>query len=261
MSAKNIRLKPVSSKIANPFVKKHHYSGKTVNNSQLHFGVYWNGKLEGVMQFGPSLDKRKIQNLVRDTGWNEFIELNRMAFSPALPKNSESRAISVAMRLLKKHAPHIKWVISFADACQCGDGTIYRASGFVLTGIKKNNQIWVSEGGARFSRTSLTDNHSPGEKRRAAQTLSRVTVTKSGHMENGAASMKKYIDQGFKPLDGFQLRYIYFLDAAAKTRLVPDVVPFSRIEEVGATMYKGKSLRQTKALAETISTAAEHYRP
>ena len=27
------------------------------------------------MQFGPSLDKRKIQGLVSGTGWNEFIEL------------------------------------------------------------------------------------------------------------------------------------------------------------------------------------------
>ncbi len=58
------------------------------------------------MQFGPSLDKRKIQGLVSDTQWHEFIELNRMAFSDALPRNSESRAIAIAMKLLKKHGPN-----------------------------------------------------------------------------------------------------------------------------------------------------------
>jgi hypothetical protein len=40
------------------------------------------------MQFGPSLDKRKVQGLVEGTSWNGFIELNRMAFSDRLPRNS-----------------------------------------------------------------------------------------------------------------------------------------------------------------------------
>ena len=59
-----------------------------------------------------------------------------MAFSEKLPRNSESRAISIAMKLIKKHYPHIDWVVLFADGTQCGDGTIYRASGFVLTDIR-----------------------------------------------------------------------------------------------------------------------------
>jgi hypothetical protein len=59
-----------------------------------------------------------------------------------LPRNSESRAISIAMKLLKKHAPHVKWVLSYADATQCGDGAIYRAAGFVLTKITQNTSMW-----------------------------------------------------------------------------------------------------------------------
>jgi len=35
---------------------------------------------------------------------------------------------------LDLHLPQIKWVISYADGTQAGSGTIYRASGFVLTG-------------------------------------------------------------------------------------------------------------------------------
>ena len=133
-SAKDLIVKVIPSKVAVPFVKTHHYSGKVVNNSNLHFGVFYEGRLHGVMSFGPSLDKSKIQGLVEGTGWNEFIELNRMAFDDVLPRNSESRAIAIAMKLIRKNAPQIKWVISFADGCQCGDGTIYRASGFILTG-------------------------------------------------------------------------------------------------------------------------------
>lgn len=220
-SAKDILIKPIKAAAAKAIVKKIHYSGKTVNNSQLHLGVFINGNLEGAMQFGPSLDKRKIQGLVANTPWNGFLELNRMAFSEALPRNSESRAISIAMKMIRKHYPHIEWIVSFADGAQCGDGTIYRASGFVLTGIKKNNQMWKAPNGDVFARISLTNGKN---------------VFKAG----GGASMKAYIEAGFKPIPGFQLRYIYFLNPEARQRLTVPILPFSKIEEMGAGMYKGR---------------------
>lgn len=142
MSAKELIIKPIKASLANDFIRKHHYSGKVVQNSVLHLGVFWESTLQGAMSFGFSLDKSKVISLVKDTGWNDFLELNRMAFSDKLPRNSESRAIAISMKLIRKYKPNIKWVISFADACQCGDGTIYRASGFVLTGIKQNKQIY-----------------------------------------------------------------------------------------------------------------------
>lgn len=195
------------------------------------------------MQFGPSLDKRKIQGLVEGTGWNEFMELNRLAFTDALPRNSESRAISIAMKLIKKHAPQIKWIVSFADATQCGDGTIYRASGFVLTGIRKNNQIWQAPSGEITTRLVATDTRRPerGRLLEVARTISRVTMTKGEHIkETGAASMRPFIEAGFTPVDGYQLRYIYFVDPTARQRLTVPELPFSIIDEMGAGMYRGE---------------------
>lgn len=89
-TAKNLRVAPIRSADANALVQRVHYSGKVVPNSQLHLGVFLGGRLEGVMQFGPSMDKRKTLGLVRDTQWNGFLELNRMAFGERLPRNSES---------------------------------------------------------------------------------------------------------------------------------------------------------------------------
>lgn len=88
--AKEIVIKVIPKRIADEFVKKHHYSGKVVQNSQLHFGAFLDGKLHGVLQYGPSMDKKKVITLVDGTGWNEFVELNRMAFDDYLPRNSES---------------------------------------------------------------------------------------------------------------------------------------------------------------------------
>jgi hypothetical protein len=215
--AKEIIVKVIPAKIANEFVKKHHYSGKVVNNSTLHFGCFLDGKLHGVMSFGSPFDKRKVLSLVKGTRWNEMLELNRMAFDDYLPKNSESRCLSIAIKLIKKNAPHIKWILSFADGTQCGDGAIYRASGFHLTSIKPNSSIIELPNGKR---------------------VASMTYTKGKYIlfQNGRAG----IPEGSKKIKGFQLRYIYLIDKTCKIN-VP-IIPFSKIDEIGAGMYKGKNI-------------------
>ena len=240
VTAKDIHVAPISSEAARALVKRLHYSGKVAQNSQLHFGVFLNGRLEGAMQFGPSLDKRKIQGLVHGTGWNDFLELNRMAFSEALPRNSESRALGIAFRLIRKHYPHIEWVVSFADGTQCGDGTIYRAGGFVLTGINPNGQIIEFPDGLRETRLVLTDSRRPRRLELAR---------KYGVKVGGASSLLPFLAIGARPVEGFQLRYIYFLNSAARARLAVPVLPFSKIEELGAGMYRGEKVKRGKEQA------------
>ena len=145
--AKEIIVKVIPSSIANSFIKATHYSGKVVANSSLHFGAFLDNKLHGVMSFGSPLDKRKVLSLVHTEEnkpclWNEMLELNRMAFDEYLPRNSESRAIAIAIKLIRKNAPQIKWILSFSDGVLCGDGTIYRASGFSLTQINSHTENW-----------------------------------------------------------------------------------------------------------------------
>ena len=205
---KDIKIKVLPSRVANNFVRSHHYSGKVVPNSNLHLGAFLDNTLHGVMSFGPSINKKGTVNLVRDTGWNEFIELNRMAFDDHLPKNAESRCIAIAIKLIKKNAPHIKWVISFADATQCGDGTIYRASGFKLVGIVDN--------------TSLRVNPKTGEPMHVIQ----------AHHKGISKEFR-----GWEPLRGKQLKYVYLIDPKCKLNI--EELPYSAIKEAGAGMYKG----------------------
>ncbi len=229
--AKDIIIKPINSRTANAIIKKIHYSGKVVSNSNIHLGVFLNGKLEGAMQFGSPMDKRKSIALVSGTKWNEMIELNRMAFSDALPRNSESRAISFAIRLIKKNYPQIKWIQSFSDATACGDGTIYRASGFVLTSIKENSSIYLFPDGERIAVMSITKGGDPEGRKRACD--------KYGAVYDSSASMKPFVDIGAKKAPGNMMRYIYFIDKTYKEKLTVPILPFSKIDEMGAGMYKG----------------------
>lgn len=237
--AKDIQVKVIPSKAANAFVKKFHYSGKVGGNSQLHFGCFLDGTLGGVMSFGPPMDKRKVLPLVVDSCgnpclWNEMMELNRMAFSELLPRNSESRCMAIAFRLLKKNAKHIKWILSFSDGTQCGDGTIYRASGFSLTAVRESlSDLWLlpeALGGGVVHRIVI--HAAPGS------ILGKMVLKKYGTRNIPMTKLAK--DYGGVLMSGFQLRYIKILEKGL-TLSCPEL-PYSAIDEAGAGMYKGEKI-------------------
>ncbi len=230
INVKDIMVKPIKANIANAFIKKNHYSGKVVANSKLHFGCFINNSLHGVMSFGSSMDKRKVITLVDvgvGDGWNNFLELNRMAFDDTLPKNSESRCLAIAFRLIKKHYPQIKWIISFSDGTASGDGTIYRATGFHLTKITKNSTIWIFPDGMKIANLTLNSNIA----------LKRSLAEKYGAEFDSRASMSIFKKIGAYKAEGFQLRYIKLLDNTCKLNC--PILPYSLIEEMGAKMYLG----------------------
>lgn len=245
--AKEIIVKVIPSKIAIPFMKEHHYSGKVVHNSCLHFGAFLDGKLHGVLSYGPSLDKSKIIGLVEDTKWNGFLELNRMAFDDYLPRNSESYVIGKTLRMIRKNAPHVQWVVSFADGCSCGDGTIYRASNFVLTGIKENFNLCQLPTGEKIHKMTLEPR--PTAPRPELSGKSYYDIT------GGKCNFRKYVEYVHGTiLPGYQLRYIYFLDKTARKRLTVPEIPFTRIDELGAGMYRGEKITRAERNEESHYT-------
>lgn len=209
--AKDIRIAPISVQDARRIVRELHYSGKVVPNSKVHLGAFLGDRCCGVMQFGPAMFQDRMCALVRGSTPDSFLELNRMAFSEALPRNSESRAIGIACRMLRQKLPTLRWLLSFADATQCGDGAIYRASGFLLTQIKRNDQL-----------------------RRDPAT---------GRVVQSIAAWHKGLTPEFhrwEAVPGYSLRYVRFLDPTWRDRLTCAAIPFSRIEELGARMVRGR---------------------
>lgn len=242
--AKKLIVKPISVKDANRIVRSLHYSGKSAVNPHINLGVFVGDRCGGAMQFGPSMQKSSMLSLVTGTLWNEFIELNRMAFADWLPRNGESRCIAYAMRFIRKNYPWIKWVVSFADGTQCGDGAIYRASGFVLTSIKTNTTMHKMPDGYIFADIGL-------------RASSRLIREKVGYKLGEKFSQFKQRTGCVRTL-GFQLRYIYFIDPASRNRLTVPVLPFSEIARKGAGMYKGKPRPKSCAESETVDTPANH---
>lgn len=242
--AKRLIVKPISASDARAIVRKLHYSGKVDPRSSLHLGVFMDDRCGGAMQFGPSIDKRRMLGIVDGTPWNGFLELNRMAFADWLPRNGESRALGFAMRWIRKTYPHIQWVVSFADGTRCGDGAIYRASGFVLTGIRPNTSMWELPGGEVICDLVT--------RMAGSRALRRRIGFRDGEQWSSFAGRV-----GAKKVPGFQLRYLFFLDPTARQRLTVPILPFSEIGRRGAGMYRGKPVSR----AGSIDADASVHQP
>ena len=121
-----------------------------------------------------------------------------------------------------------------------GDGVIYRASGFVLTSIKKNTTIWEAPNGEVATDLSLR----LGMKNFNFDRIVSKTVTDGNFAKanKGAASMRIFKEAGYKALEGYQLRYVYFIDKTKEKDLTVPIVPFNKIKEMGIEMYKGEKI-------------------
>ena len=70
--------------------------------------------------------------------------------------------------------------------------------------------------------------------------------------EKIARSIEEYVKEvGGTILPGYQLRYIYFIDPTYRKRLTVPEIPFSRIDELGAGMYKGECISQAERHAKS----------
>lgn len=120
--------------VAIDIIKRNHYSGRVVQNSYIHLGVFFHTELVGALQFGYAMNPASGRNIVTGTGNREYLELNRMWLSDVVPRNGESMAISFSMKFIKLAYPAVHWVQSFADE-RCGRwGVVYQASNFLYCG-------------------------------------------------------------------------------------------------------------------------------
>lgn len=115
---------------ANAIIKANHYSGKFYSATYIHLGLFMDGELYGVLQFGYAMNPASMGGVVEGTEIDEYLELNRMWLDDFAPHCSESRALSYAVKFIRRKYPKIKWIQSFADE-RCGKfGAVYQASGF-----------------------------------------------------------------------------------------------------------------------------------
>lgn len=113
---------PISYRTARRIVQAHHYLGYAPPGCKVCLGVYTENELIGVMIFGRPVARKEDQD--------NTLELTRMFLFDS-PKNSESRALSLAEKWIQQNRNE-KRLIAYCDTAQGHTGAIYKAANWML---------------------------------------------------------------------------------------------------------------------------------
>jgi len=135
-----MRLEKASAKAIKYACLNFHYA-KVVPVVGIAFSVF-NGKGEwcGVITFGYGASANMGKPYKLNHG--QYLELTRMALNGK--QESTSKAMSIAMRLIKKLCPTVKLLISYADKGQNHKGIIYQATNWYLVDDTESSgyEVW-----------------------------------------------------------------------------------------------------------------------
>ena len=134
-----MRLEKASYKAVKYACLKFHYA-KTVPVTNISYSVF-NKKNEwcGVICYGLGA----CANLGKKYGTvsGQFLELTRMALNGK--QESTSKAMAISIKLLKKHKPLVRILISYADKGQKHLGIIYQATNWMFVDESKSSGFEV----------------------------------------------------------------------------------------------------------------------
>lgn len=140
----------VNSSKANKFISAYHYSHRGFPAAKLNLGIFTldTKELVGVLQWGRSgaynikLD-RYVKNPIKV---DEYFELNRFAMADSEGKNSESQAISLALKWIKKYRKGIRLLVSYAGRVEGNYGYIYQATNWEYLGYFISKAFYSIDG-------------------------------------------------------------------------------------------------------------------
>lgn len=142
----NYYVEEISAKLGREIVKQYHYSKKVVPNSKLHLGIFScdSNKLVGCLQYGPPMNPKSTPGkILEGSTASDMFELNRMVLDDEQPKNSESQAISLCNKWLRKNRPDIKYLLSFSDGKEGNVGYIYQATNWIYLGFRTSDSFYL----------------------------------------------------------------------------------------------------------------------
>lgn len=201
---------------ANDLIRRNHYSRKVYSASTLHFGVFANGRIVGALQYGFAMNPQSMASVVKDTKDNEYLELNRMWLDDACPRNSESRALSYTIRVIRKVRPAVAWIQSFADERCGGLGVVYQAASFLYCG-EHTATFWELDG----------------------EVYHNSLMTRRPELSKAAARLQAGKDRAVA-YDLRQFRYIRFLRPQFRKRLLLPVLPYPKRHDDDRTLAAAK---------------------
>lgn len=143
----------IHSSKANKMTALYHYSGVGFKKAIINLGIFRkeDNKMVGVMQWGRSFQNNiRLDRYVKEPiQKEEYLELNRFSMADSEGKNSESQAISLGIKWIRKNMPDIRLLVSYAGRKEGNYGYIYQATNWEYLGYFISDGFWFVNGEER----------------------------------------------------------------------------------------------------------------
>ncbi len=222
-------VRPVSYAIAKQVILKYEWLGKMSSGVNRHYGIFFGMFCAGVTSWGPA--GYNLPRLLKtfDLANDELGYLARGACVHWAPTGTNSKLVAHSLRFERKRGT--KMAIAFADTDAGEIGTIYQAANWTYVGK-----------GAEWPQYA----HPNG----AVRSYNQVTLDAKKRGIDAAAIRKMLLDRGWtKQTANAKHRYVYVL--------ADDVDLRARVDSMREPYPK----RATRATADSLGAAADHYRP
>ena len=188
-----MKVKPINSKDAYPFLLDIHYAGRVPSISWA-FGLFDGDNLIGVCTYGTPASATLKRGVCGDEFKHQVIELNRLCLLNN-KKNQASFLVGKSLAML----PKPKIVVSYADISQGHTGYVYQATNFIYCGLSAKRTDWKVKGKEHLHGQTIADEFR-GVKNRAQ------------------AIRDKYGDDFYLAPRPRKHRYIYFLGSKTQKK-------------------------------------------
>ncbi len=198
-----LSVRPVPFSVAKRMLEREHYLHSFPGGTVLAFSVFYGSHLTGALTLGAG--PAHAYWLVADAASKDCCALSRFWLDGSLPKNTASRILAVVTRLIRRPTT-LKFLITYADPAHGHTGTIYQATNWLYTGLSDATPLYdLGDGRPVHSRT-----------------LSQILGTHSGAHFAKARIIVERVAVAAKH------RYIFFLDATWRAKLLASVLPYSK---------------------------------
>ena len=147
-------LKQIHKVTASEFVSERHYSAVMPSLTKYFLGYFSSEEMVGVITFGwGTRPKHTIKKLFPELDTKDYYEIGKMCMDDAMPRNSESQMLSVAVKWLRENT-NIKYLFTWADGIVGKPGYVYQAANFLYGGYSITD-IYVTETGEKVHPRTL----------------------------------------------------------------------------------------------------------
>jgi len=129
-------VRPISRAAARQMCADHPHAQTLPNSSKYYMAAYIDGRLAGLAVWGWGIMPRATPSYLFGDACDlsDYLELCRFFVYDWCPKNTASKFLAVTHRILRKYAPEVKWLYTYAAGFQGMIGGIYKAANYDYLG-------------------------------------------------------------------------------------------------------------------------------